>query len=146
MVYLLTGGTNRLDHVIICFSYQKIPYGNILLVIPRYQTNITVRDYLGVLSVKSDKTLPYGNISSSEDLGNLIRAHRKAQAATQSEFAALCGVGVRFISDLENGKPTIQLSKVLNVLRCLGLDVAIQPRGWQKNAQAMLSDKRGAGE
>ena len=89
----------------------------------------------------SDKKLPYGNISSPDDLGNLIRAHRKAQSATQAEFAALCGVGVRFISDLENGKPTIQLSKALHVLRCLGLDVAIHPRGWQKNAQTMLSDK-----
>ena len=91
--------------------------------------------------MKSDKKLPYGNIFSSEELGNLICAHRKAQSATQAEFAALCGVGVRFISDLENGKPTIQLSKVLHVLRCLGLDMAIHPRGWQKNAQAMLSDK-----
>ena len=87
--------------------------------------------------MKSDKKLPYGNISTSDDLGSLIRAHRKAQLATQAEFAALCGVGVRFISDLENGKPTIQLSKVLHVLRCLGLDLAIQPRGWQKNAQAL---------
>ena len=91
--------------------------------------------------MKSDNKLPYGNITSSEDLGRLIRAHRKEQLATQAEFAALCGVGVRFISDMENGKPTIQLSKVLHVLRCLGLDMAIHPRGWQKNAQAMLSDK-----
>lgn len=91
--------------------------------------------------MKSDERLPSGNISSPDDLGSLIRAHRKAQSATQAEFAALCGVGVRFISDLENGKPTIQLSKVLHVLRCLGLDMVIQPRGWQKNAQSMLSDK-----
>ena len=94
--------------------------------------------------MKSDKKLPYGNISTSDDLGKLIRAHRKAQLATQAEFAALCGVGVRFISDLENGKPTIQLSKVLHVLRCLGLDLAIQPRGWQKNAQALRQG--GSGE
>jgi HTH-type transcriptional regulator / antitoxin HipB len=91
--------------------------------------------------MQSDKKLPYGNIFSTQDLGILIRAHRKAQLATQAEFAALCGVGVRFISDLENGKPTLQLSKVLHILRCLGLDIAIQPRGWQKNAQVMFSDK-----
>ena len=88
-----------------------------------------------------DKKLPYGNIYSSEDLGELVRTHRKAQSATQAEFASLCGVGVRFISDLENGKPTIQLEKVLHVVRCLGLDVAIHPRGWQRNAQAMQSGK-----
>ncbi len=85
--------------------------------------------------------LPYGNILSPEDLGALVRAHRKAQSATQAEFASLCGVGVRFISDLENGKPTIQLGKVLDVMRCLGLDIAIHPRGWQRNAQAMQSGK-----
>lgn len=91
--------------------------------------------------MNQDKKLPYGNIYSSEDLGELVRAHRKAQSATQAEFASLCGVGVRFISDLENGKPTIQLEKVLHVVRCLGLDVAIHPRGWQRNAQAMQSGK-----
>ena len=91
--------------------------------------------------MNQDKKLPHGNIYSSEDLGELVRAHRKAQSATQAEFASLCGVGVRFISDLENGKPTIQLEKVLHVVRCLGLDVAIHPRGWQRNAQAMQSGK-----
>ena len=88
-----------------------------------------------------DKKLPYGKISSPEDLGVLVRTHRKAQSATQAEFASLCGVGVRFISDLENGKPTIQLDKVLHVMRCLGLEVVIHPRGWQRNAQAMQSGK-----
>jgi HTH-type transcriptional regulator/antitoxin HipB len=82
--------------------------------------------------------LPYGNISSTEDVGRLVRAHRKAQTATQAEFASLCGVGVRFISDLENGKPTMELGKVLHVLQCLGLELTIQPRGWQKSAQATL--------
>jgi len=80
----------------------------------------------------SNQTLPYGNVSSAEEIGKLIRAHRKSQAATQAEFASLCGVGVRFISDLENGKPTMELGKVLHVLHCLGLDISIQPRSWQK--------------
>lgn len=85
-----------------------------------------------------DSILPYGKIGSVEDIGRLVRAHRKSQVATQAEFASLCGVGVRFISDLENGKPTMELGKVLHVLQCLGLEVTIQPRGWQKNAQASL--------
>ncbi len=82
-----------------------------------------------------DKKLPSGNIVSSEDIGKLVRAHRKAQSATQADFASLCGVGVRFISDLENGKPTMELGKVLHVLRCLGLELTIHPRGWQSNKQ-----------
>jgi len=64
------------------------------------------------------------------DLGNVIRATRKAQGATQAEFASLCGVGVRFISELENGKPTVEFGKVLTVLISLGLNLNLQPRGW----------------
>jgi HTH-type transcriptional regulator/antitoxin HipB len=74
--------------------------------------------------------LPYGNISTAEDLGRSVRAQRKAQGATQAEFASLCGVGIRFISELENGKPTMELGKVLQVLKCLGLEVSVRPRGW----------------
>lgn len=75
-------------------------------------------------------TLPFGNISTTEDLGRCVRAQRKAQGATQAEFASLCGVGIRFISELENGKPTMELGKVLQVLKCLGLEVSVRPRGW----------------
>lgn len=82
-----------------------------------------------------DSILPYGKVVSVDDIGRLVRAHRKSQSATQAEFASLCGVGVRFISDLENGKPTMELGKVLHVLQCLGLEVSIQPRGWQKSTQ-----------
>lgn len=77
--------------------------------------------------------LPYGNILSVDDIGQLVRAHRKSQSATQADFAALCGVGVRFISELENGKTTIELGKALQVLKGLGLDVYIQPRSWKRS-------------
>ena len=39
------------------------------------------------------------------------------------------GVGVRFVSELENGKPTLEIEKVLRVLSRLGLEVTITPRG-----------------
>jgi HTH-type transcriptional regulator / antitoxin HipB len=60
-------------------------------------------------------------LSQIKDLSNLIRAKRKRDHLTQSEAASLCGVGTRFLSDLENGKETVRLSKVLKVLRGLGL-------------------------
>jgi y4mF family transcriptional regulator len=82
--------------------------------------------------MNSDKKIPYGNIETVDDIGAAVRATRKAQKATQAEFAALCGVGVRFISELENGKPTVELGKVLAVLKCLGLVLTLQPRGWRK--------------
>lgn len=81
----------------------------------------------------SKKILPYGNIIDAEALGACVRDQRKAQGVTQADFAALCGVGTRFISELENGKPTVELGKVLHVLECLGLEVQIQRRGWSSN-------------
>ncbi|MEI9850174.1 MAG: hypothetical protein WDN24_04025 [Sphingomonas sp.] len=45
----------------------------------------------------------------------------------QQELAAASGVGVRFIVDLEAGKPTLQLGKVLQVLATLGSEVSITP-------------------
>jgi len=81
--------------------------------------------------VNRNEKLPYGIIIGTKDLGRCVRAQRKAQGATQAEFASLCGVGIRFISELENGKPTMELGKVMQVLKCLGLEVSIQPRGWK---------------
>lgn len=61
----------------------------------------------------------------SQTLESIVREERKAQGLRQSELAAACGVGVRFIVDLEAGKPTVQLGKVLQVLATLGCDVSI---------------------
>ena len=77
-----------------------------------------------------DSLFPNGKIVSTKDIGKIVRNTRKKQGATQSEFASLCGVGVRFISELENGKPTAQVGKLLQVLKCLGLEMEIHPRGW----------------
>jgi len=48
---------------------------------------------------------------------------------------------VRFISNLENGKPTLELGKVLHVLQCLGLEVAVTPRNWS-NARTTLQSRQ----
>lgn len=94
---------------------------------------IPVREYLMGLAVSDTNILPYGKILSVDDIGRLVRSHRKSQSATQADFAALCGVGVRFISELENGKTTIELGKALQVLKSLGLEVYIQPRDWKRS-------------
>ena len=59
------------------------------------------------------------------DSGAIVRATRTAQGLRQDELAGAAGVGLRFIVDLEAGKPTVQLGKMLQVLRALGcaLDV-----------------------
>ena len=61
----------------------------------------------------------------SKSLGLIVRQERKAQRLRQAQLAAASGVGLRFIVDLEAGKPTVQLQKVLHVLATLGCDVSI---------------------
>ncbi|MFT6875588.1 MAG: HTH-type transcriptional regulator/antitoxin HipB [Granulosicoccus sp.] len=59
-------------------------------------------------------------ISDTTDLGKAIRNARKHLDLTQPQLALATGVGVRFIVDLEAGKPTVQLALVLRVLEALG--------------------------
>lgn len=60
-------------------------------------------------------------LSTTRDLGKLVRRQRRAQGLTQTDLAGACGVGLRFIVELENGKPTIQIEKALLVLAMLGI-------------------------
>ncbi len=64
------------------------------------------------------------------DIGAAIRKKRREDGLTLADAAALCGVGYRFLSDLENGKETVQMGKVLQVLTALGLDLFIASREW----------------
>jgi HTH-type transcriptional regulator/antitoxin HipB len=70
-------------------------------------------------------------IRSAEDLGQVVRWRRKAAGLTQAALAEIAGVGKRFLSELERGKPTAEFSKVLQVLSVLGLDLqlAVRPGG-----------------
>jgi y4mF family transcriptional regulator len=54
-------------------------------------------------------------------LGAAIRNARKTHGLTQSQLAGLAGTGVRFVSELERGKPGAEVGKVLDVLAVLGL-------------------------
>lgn len=62
---------------------------------------------------------------NSEELGLIIKNYRKSLGLTQAEVALSCGLGMRFISDLENGKPTCQIEKSLLVIQTLGLKISI---------------------
>ena len=63
-------------------------------------------------------------IKNAEDLGRVVREARKAQKLSQNDLAGMAGTGRRFIVDLEKGKETAQLGKVLRVLATLGVSVA----------------------
>ena len=65
------------------------------------------------------------NTRTSEQLGAAIRARRRQLKVTQKNLAMTCGTGLRFIIDLEKGKPTCQIGKVLQVIQALGLELRI---------------------
>lgn len=58
-------------------------------------------------------------------IGHAIRDERQTRGLTQQELGELAGTGLNFISQLERGKPTVRLDKLLSVLRVLGLELQI---------------------
>jgi len=64
-------------------------------------------------------------IQNTAQLGAAIRAARKQLKVTQKELAMTSGTGLRFVIDLERGKSTCQIGKILQVLQALGLRVGL---------------------
>ena len=60
---------------------------------------------------------------TSESVGQLVRRTRASMGLTQEALALAAGTGLRFIIDLEKGKPTCELEKSLNVLNTLGVTI-----------------------
>jgi len=71
---------------------------------------------------------PYGRIQTTEELGHLVRAHRKSKGLTLETISGLGNLSTRFLSEFERGKETAEIGKVLKALRTLGLDIIVQPR------------------
>ncbi len=61
------------------------------------------------------------NLKTPSEIGELVRNTRKDHKVTQKDLAAASGTGIRFIRELEKGKPTCELGKVLLVLSMLGI-------------------------
>ncbi len=61
-------------------------------------------------------------------VGGFVRERRKANRMTQAELAALAGVGQRFVSELESGKPTMRLDATNRVLAVFGMELGVVPR------------------
>ena len=86
--------------------------------------------------------LPSGNASASAsasavpirttvDLGVIVRQRRRKLALNQVDLAGLGNTGNRFIVDVENGKPTVQFQKVLDLMDLLGLEVVVRAKASQ---------------
>lgn len=63
---------------------------------------------------------------ASSILEQFIKEERKRNALTQEELARMTGVGLRFIRDMEQGKKTLRLDKVNQVLAAFGHEMAPQ--------------------
>jgi HTH-type transcriptional regulator / antitoxin HipB len=64
-------------------------------------------------------------INTPAVLGHVVREARKQLGLTQPRLALAAGVGVRFIVELESGKPTVRLETMLRVLNALGGTLAV---------------------
>jgi y4mF family transcriptional regulator len=72
-------------------------------------------------------------------IGEKIQQLRKAARLTQPEFAKRAGVGLRFVRDLEQGKPSVRLDKVSQVLKFLGCQLEVVSDHERKNVQTGTS-------
>jgi y4mF family transcriptional regulator len=77
---------------------------------------------------RPDDTASSLAIKSAQDMGRLIREAREQRKLSQQAFADLVGVGRRFISELENGKTTLEFDKVLQVVSASGIVVLARRR------------------
>lgn len=68
-------------------------------------------------------------VANAQEIGRLVRQRRKQAGLTLKEAAGMAGVGVRFLSELERGKPTLQLGLAMQVLHLFGLELHLHPRG-----------------
>lgn len=80
-------------------------------------------------SANQTQTKPaIGTVESPADIGRLVWAARKNMGLSQQRFADLAGVGRRFVSELENGKPTLEFGKVIKVCLSAGIDLYARTR------------------
>ena len=60
-----------------------------------------------------------------DEIGNIIRYHRKQSGLTQQELANLAGVGKTVVFDIEKGKESVQLNTLMKVLAVLNIRVKL---------------------
>lgn len=68
-------------------------------------------------------------LTNASQLAEIVRRERKRQKVSQIRLSQLADVGVRFVRDLEDGKQTVRLNKVLSVLETLGIAVELSSFG-----------------
>jgi y4mF family transcriptional regulator len=65
-----------------------------------------------------------------KSLGLVVRRKRKRSRLRQAELASLADVGIRFVSELERGKPSLEIGRVMRVMNVLGLEFEVREKSW----------------
>jgi HTH-type transcriptional regulator/antitoxin HipB len=78
--------------------------------------------------MKPTKDSRFKAVTTTKDLGAVLRKKRKAQSLTQGQVAEYCGISVKFISEVERGKETAEIGKILSLLNTLGVDLIADTR------------------
>lgn len=68
-------------------------------------------------------------ISSTQELGQLLKQVRKSQQITQATLSGMANWGGRFIGDVESGKPTVRAQMLFDLIGWLGLEIVIRKKG-----------------
>jgi HTH-type transcriptional regulator / antitoxin HipB len=86
------------------------------------------------MMLNEPQKIPIGNLDqpvvlrTATDVGQVVRAQRQSQGLRQTDLAGIGNTGNRLIVDIEKGKPTVQLQKVLDVLELLGLELTVRSK------------------
>lgn len=91
-------------------------------------------------------------MTNHQHLANFVKYNRIKQRLTQEELAQKAGVGLRFLRELEQGKETLRIDKVNQVLQLFGYSVSAKPsrvldpyeillNNFNKNVHVYLKDK-----
>ena len=67
-------------------------------------------------------------ISTAKELGKKKKKRREKLQYTQSYVSEYTGLSISFISEVENGKETAQIGKVMQLIEILGMDLEIKER------------------
>ena len=65
-------------------------------------------------------------VRKMQEIARIVRETRKAQKISQTVLSQASNVGLRFVGDIERGKPTVQFDKLMAVLTSLGIAVKLE--------------------
>ena len=87
--------------------------------------SLLYRDLWHTLPVREELYMSVKLLNNMKTLAQIVRRMRKKKKLSQVELAGVSNTGPRFIVDLEKGKASCQIAKVLQVLKTLNIKLEI---------------------